>query len=141
MSEAESRGEARRWLQYAGEDLRAAELMLSETGFVPRQACWLAQQAAEKSLKAALVYLQIDFPRSHDLDLLRNRIPEAWHVRGRHPDLAALTEWAVEARYPGDWAEATETDARLATRQARDIYESIATDLSRLNGPPSARHE
>jgi HEPN domain-containing protein len=135
MSEAEHTREARRWLQYGGEDLRAAELMLDKTGFVPRQACWLAQQSAEKSLKAALVYLQIDFPRSHDLDLLRNRIPGTWQVRTQHPDLAALTQWAVEARYPGDWAEATEIDARLATQQARGVYESIATDLSRLGFP------
>ncbi len=130
MSEAERVTEAWRWFKYAREDLTAAETMLKETGFVPRQACWLAQQAAEKALKAVLVYLQIDFPRRHDLDMLRNLIPTDWRVRNRYPDLAALTEWAVEALYPGDWAEATEADAKTAVEQARGIWESVQGDFA-----------
>ncbi len=129
MNEAEHIREARRWLQYSGEDLRAAESMLSKSGFVPRQACWLAQQSAEKALKAVLVYEQIDFPRTHDLDRLRNMIPELWQVPKQYPDLAALTQWAVEARYPGDWAEATEGEARTATEQARGIHDAIAAQF------------
>ncbi len=100
MSGPEQRTEALRWLKYAREDLAAAETMLKETAFVPRQACWLAQQSAEKALKAILVFLQIDFPKRHDLDMLRNLIPTDWRVRSEYPDLAMLTEWAIEARYP-----------------------------------------
>ncbi len=129
MSEAEHLREARRWLQYAREDLTAAHTMLGQPGFVARQACWLAQQSAEKALKAVLQYLQIDFPRTHDLDLLRNRIPGGWQVRDRYPDLAALTEWAIEARYPGDWEEASQQDAQLAVQQAQGIYEIVMSDL------------
>ena len=62
-----------------------------------RHACWLAQQAAEKAIKAVLVFLQIDFPRRHDLDALRNLVPDGWQVRVEQLSLAGLTEWAVEA--------------------------------------------
>ena len=68
MSEADRLEETRRWLRYAQEDLLAAEAMLAATRARPRHVCWLAQQAAEKAIKAVLVFLQIDFPRTHDLD-------------------------------------------------------------------------
>ena len=87
--------EATRWLRYAEEDLIAAETLLGQPHVVPRHACWLAQQAAEKALKAVLVFLQIDFPRSHDLDALRNLVPDGRQLKVDHPDLASLTEWAV----------------------------------------------
>jgi HEPN domain-containing protein len=87
-------------------------------------------QAAEKVLKAVLVFLQIDFPRHHDLDALRNLIPVSWPLKEEHPDLSDLTEWAVEARYPGDWPDATEEDARSAVQQARAVWQSVCRDLA-----------
>jgi HEPN domain-containing protein len=101
-SEAERLAEVQRWLRFAHEDLAAPQASLRYRGFVPRQACFLAQQAAEKALKAILVYLQVDFPKNHDLDALRNRIPREWSVAREPLRLQILTEWAVEARYPGD---------------------------------------
>ena len=130
MSEADPREEASRWLRYAQEDLAAAETMLAQRDAIPRHVCWLAQQAAEKAVKAVLVFLQIDFPRSHDLDALRNLIPDGWQLKRDHPDLAALTEWAVEARYPGEWPDAVEKDARLAVEQGRAVLNSVDADLT-----------
>lgn len=129
MSAADLIDEVRRWLRFAGEDLEAADSLLGETGSHPRHACWLAQQAAEKALKGALTQLQIPFPYRHDLDALRNLLPEGWETKVRHADLAELTEWAVEARYPGDWPEASADDARRAVEQARAVYESVRRDL------------
>lgn len=74
--------------------------------------------------------MQVDFPRQHDLDMLRNLIPSGWQVKEEHPDLADLTEWAVEARYPGEWPDATETDAHAAVRQARAVWESVCADFA-----------
>lgn len=131
MSETEQHVETRRWLRYAREDLEAAEALMAQRTFVPRHVCWLAQQAAEKALKAVLVFLEIDFPRRHDLDALRNLAPAGWQVKEEHPDLAELTEWAVEARYPGDWSDANEADARSAVEQARAVWESVYADFIR----------
>jgi HEPN domain-containing protein len=74
MSGAEHHDQVRRWLRYAREDLDGAEATLTRPGAIPRHAGFLAQQAAEKALKAVLVFLQIDVPRRHDLDGLRNLI-------------------------------------------------------------------
>ena len=95
--------EAQRWLRFATEDLDAARRMLADRSSAPRHVCWHAQQAAERALKAALVLDGIDFPFTHDLNALRNLLPASWTVRAENVDMAELTEWAVQARYPGEW--------------------------------------
>jgi len=35
----------------------------------------------------------------------------------------------VEARYPGDWQEASESDVRFAVQQAEEILDAILTDF------------
>ena len=131
MNDPELVGEARRWLRFATEDLEVAQRLLIADEAPSRHACSLAHQAAEKALKAALVLEGIDFPFRHDLDALRQLLPETWSVRRTHPDLAQLTEWSVEARYPGDWQEATATDAERAVSQARGVCHSVATEFER----------
>ena len=51
MSDVERFTEVQRWLRYAWEDLVAGEAMIEQPGFVPRHACWLAQQAVERARK------------------------------------------------------------------------------------------
>lgn len=121
--------EAKRWLQFAREDISAAELILQHPTIAHRHVCWLAQQSAEKAIKGALIYLQIDFRRTHDLDVLLNLLPFEAEIRQSFADLAELTEWAVESRYPGDWQEANEEDARAAYGQAKGVLEIIFTEL------------
>ncbi len=129
MSEAELLEEARRWLQCSGEDLEVAETLVRDPELTPRAACFHAQQAGEKALKAALIASGIDFPRIHNLNSLRNLLREGWSIKDAGADLAALSEWAVEARYPGDLPVATREDAQRAVRQAREVYESVHADL------------
>ena len=121
--------EALRWLQYSKDDLDAASRLMAGTPTSPRHACWLSQQAAEKALKAALILEEVDFPFTHDLDHLRNLLPDGWSVHDTHSDLAELTEWAVESRYPGGWPEPTDDDASRAMPQARSVHESIVAEF------------
>ncbi|MCY3762749.1 MAG: HEPN domain-containing protein [Gemmatimonadetes bacterium] len=112
-----------------GEDLDVAQRLLATDETPTRHVCFLSQQSAEKALKAALVLEGTDFPYRHDLDALRNLLPDTWSIRRKHPDLAQLTEWAVEARYPGDWQEATAADGEQAVSQAQGVYDSIAAEF------------
>jgi len=123
--------DAERWLAYAHSDLDAAHALLSDPEHYPRQVCFLAQQAVEKALKAGLILLEIDFPFTHDLDRLRNLLPEGWRVKASHPDLADLTIWAVEARYPGDMPEVVETDAQRALDTAFAVCQVMTLDCRR----------
>ena len=129
MSGTEPSTEAMRWIQYAREDLEAARSMRSGETFVPRHVCWLAQQAAEKALKAALVSVQMEFPRTHDLEWLCRLLPDTFSVQPDDIALSQLSEWAVEARYPGDWPEATRDDAKSAVKCAELVVDRVYLGL------------
>ena len=79
----------------------------------------------------------IEFPFTHDLDALRNRLPDGWHVRTTHTDLAELTQWAMETRYPGDWPEAAEPDAIRSEAEARAVHNSVETEFRQRGVVPS----
>lgn len=130
VTESDRLAETQRWLHDALTDLRVAELALNTPGLDPHPACYHAQQAAEKALKAILVYVQIQYPFTHDLDSVRARIPSGWPVKDEFPPFKALSQWAYKARYPGEWAEPTAADAREALRWARAIYDSVLRDLA-----------
>lgn len=128
MSVPEHQAEARRWLQYAREDLLGAREIFGSTA-IARHACWLAQQAAEKALKALLISEQVEHPRSHDLDLLWNLLPRSIRSHSENLELSELTEWAVEARYPGDWPEASSVDADRAIQNAEKVLNFVVNEL------------
>lgn len=130
-----SASETRKWLEYAQSDLDAARTLLAAEDHFLRQDCYLAQQSAEKALKAALIAQKLEFPFTHDLDRLRNLLSEQWTVKSTFPDLAELTIWAVEARYPADMPEVLERDARRAIELARDIVRLIEGDLPAFSAP------
>jgi HEPN domain-containing protein len=129
MTADDPAAEVRRWLRYAGEDLEAARALLHHLGAAPREACYLAQQAAEKALKAALIFQSVEFPLTHDLDRLQTLFPAGWRVVSEHPDLSRLSGWVIEARYPGDWPDATDADAQQAVAQAEAVLASVQRDL------------
>lgn len=130
--------ETRRWLRQALADLRTAEVAVQRPDLDPDPACYLAQQAAEKALKAVLVYLQIDYPFTHDLDVIRGRIPDGWPVKAEFVDLGILSDWSYKARYPGDWLLPTARDAQQAVDRARSIYEAVLRDLRDRGLPAQA---
>ena len=55
------------WLTFAKADLRAARLLLSDVEVPARIACFHAQQAAEKAIKAVLISEQTSFRKTHDV--------------------------------------------------------------------------
>ena len=58
------------WLRYAHDYLAAARLLLTDAGLPARMACYDAQPAAEKALKASLVHDGTQFRKTHDLAVL-----------------------------------------------------------------------
>ncbi len=132
-----SEGEAQRWLMYARSDSEAAHALMASPDHYSRQVCFLAQQAVEKALKAALIFEQIEFPFTHDLDRLRNLLPDGWQVKASFPNLADMTIWAVEARYPADMPEVLPVDAQHAIQIAYQVLELVEFELSKRLGSDS----
>ena len=130
MQTADRLTDTTRWLRHAEEDLTTAEIFLGHPHVPSRQVYWHAHQSAEKALKAALIFLQIDFQRTHDLNVLRDMLPENWQLKTTLLNLKSLNRWAVQARYPEDGQEATETDASIAVEHARAVWTSVSTKLT-----------
>ncbi|HOZ45150.1 MAG TPA: HEPN domain-containing protein [Candidatus Hydrogenedentes bacterium] len=80
-----------------------------------------ARQAVEKYLKAFPTWHQVPFPKTHDIERLLVLVES---VDNALAETAVLTMYGVEARYPGDRAEASEQDALdglALMRTAREI--------------------
>jgi len=91
------------WLFRANEDILVIEnLFESEPEMFSSSICFHAQQAVEKFLKAFLVYHDIDFPRTHDLDFL---LLECKKINDKtfDIDLGSLTDFGMSIRYPDDF--------------------------------------
>jgi len=126
--------DARHWLRYAQEDLRTAERLVEQSDIVPRHPAWLAQQAAEKAFKAALIADDITVPYTHDLELLSTQVADRWSVKQVTANLGRLSEYAVDARYPGNWPDLSVDDARAAVEDARRIVDAVQVDLNTRPG-------
>jgi HEPN domain-containing protein len=118
-------GFVRQWLAKADEDIRACEALVEGDPPFCYPACFHAQQAAEKYLKALLTRHQIEFPKTHDIGQLLGLLRPAF------PDLASelgaatfLTPFGVEIRYPGDQPEPTVEDARQALELAQRVRDA-----------------
>jgi HEPN domain-containing protein len=118
-------------MEMSHEDLRTARKLLAYPEVPPRQSCYLAQQSAEKMLKAALIQMQIEFPYTHDLDALTERLPEHSSVRQQFSDLSGLSRFVVSGRYPGNWDPPTTDDALAAVDLASRLIGAVEIELQR----------
>ena len=131
------RAEVQAWWALSASDLRVARVVLDLQPPEWHVACFHAQQAAEKALKALLEAHELPVPRTHDLALLVQRL----HALGPTGEVAEpairLSIHGVGPRYPGPSGEATETDARVAVADATAIRawaEGLLTGTNADNG-------
>ncbi len=120
--------ETRQWLSKAQQDLSVSEVAIS--GGLEEAAVYHCQQAAEKTLKAFLVFHQQPFRKTHNL----KELGEACLALA--PDLPAsveasfrLTEYAWIFRYPGGPRDIEENEAEAALCLARKVHDDVAGRL------------
>jgi HEPN domain-containing protein len=83
--------------------------------------CFHAQQAAEKALKAVLLFYSIEFPRTHNLRTLLDLLPQEEALPAEASDAAILSEYAVVSRYPGEVEAVTDDELGEAVRLAEVV--------------------
>ena len=118
-------------LKLALGDLDGAEFLLSSPDREPRLACFHAQQAAEKALKATLELEHNDYPRIHDLEDLLPQLPPTWPVHELKLNLERLSKLVIDARYPGVDELPTRAEADTAVADARLIVNAIVEEFQR----------
>ena len=89
--------------------------------------CFHSQQCVEKLLKAVLAERDLPIRRTHDLEVLLDdclTVAPLWEAI--RPDCQLLTQYAVQFRYPGEFADKDEArDAVKAMRRLREEAKKI----------------
>jgi HEPN domain-containing protein len=87
-----------------------------------------AQQCVEKYLKALLVYDATTFPKTHDIGLLIQLLPDGARPALTVEEMRRLTDYATGARNPG-WGEIPLDEAREAVEVARRVRGDVRAML------------
>lgn len=120
-----------KWLHQAQEDLNWTQANINEK--VWYGACFTAQQAAEKALKAYLIDKGTQARKIHDLGaLLQQCITQDPNFEVLKEECVTLTDYYAPTRYPdiAEYINFTEDKAKEAYQFARTIVEFIENKLS-----------
>jgi len=125
-------------LSHAESDLRLARLGSADPQIIPGQVCFHAQQAAEKSIKAILLFQGIEFPLTHDIEeLLEIAVDHGMVIPEEVHQASNLTPYAVETRYPGFSEEIKGDEVNNALQIAEQAVSWARGVLSEKKGEDS----
>ena len=114
-------GSPQEWLARAKGNLALAKQSKVEGAF-REDLCFLAQQAAEKALKAVYQSRALPFRYTHDLEELGKGLEDdGIEVPSEVKEAIILTRYAVETRYPGIVEPITEEEYQGAIRLAEEV--------------------
>lgn len=114
-------GSPESWLIYAKSDLALAKSE-ARPEILLETLCFHAQQAAEKALKAVLIYSHIPAPKTHSIERLVDLLPLSIDRVHLLIDAAQLTDYAVTFRYPGDELPISTEEYNEAIRFAEAVF-------------------
>jgi HEPN domain-containing protein len=123
----------REWFAKAATDLASARKLAAAPDPILDTAVYHCQQAAEKAVKAFLVFHDQRFEKTHDVRLL---LEEASDFEPRFAEVLSagdlLTPYATEYRYPESPSDPTADEFAEALRSAEAVLQlvlSICPDL------------
>ena len=122
--------DTREWISKAAQDLRRVHILSAADPSDIEGVLFHAQQAAEKVLKAFLVWHDVPFRKTHGLEEIGAQCASI------DPTLAnliqrgeALTVYAWRFRYPGAPYQPDLEEAKAAADLAERVFEEIANRL------------
>lgn len=114
------------WIKKADRDLEVSKRELKLSNPYTDIICFHAQQAAEKYMKAYLIWLDIEFQKTHDIeDLVILASKKDCSILELKDSGAELSSFAVEIRYPEfeePSIEDTVTTVKIAEKFKNFIY-------------------
>jgi HEPN domain-containing protein len=117
---------AKLWIDKAENDFKAVQNLLKMGEDCPFDVvCFLAQQCIEKYIKSRLVYLSLEFPKSHEIESLIKRLPPGLLIPLTPAEQEKMTTYAWMGRYPGNWEPLNHTQAEEAAALAAKVRTAI----------------
>ena len=119
------------WLKRARSNLARAKLPKLDEALW-EDYCFDAQQAAEKALKALLLFNKIPFRFVHDIaELLTLLEQNGFELPEEIRAGAELSEYAVEARYPSPMEPVTEQEYKEAITTSEQIVSWVIDHIKK----------
>jgi HEPN domain-containing protein len=122
---------SRRWLAKAENDLKAVKQLLTFEDAPTDVISFHCQQSVEKYLKSYLTLVDVRVKKTHDLEtILYLCIGEDKDFKELDTEeIANLTFYAVEIRYPEDYIELTISEAEELYKIARKVRDFVRGKL------------
>lgn len=121
------------WIYEANNDLGLAEFVIENEGKYYDLVCFHCQQAAEKYLKAYIIYLRLHYEKVHDLKYLLNVIGKRREVPKKlikYADL--LNEYTIDSRYPDYWHDPDLGETKECIKAAQEFKNYIKEVLKNI---------
>ena len=111
------------WLNRAKSNLIIGKAYNALEDIYLEDLCFELQQCVEKSIKALLIYCQIEFPKIHDLGKLLNLIRKntTIEIPNSIKHSSELTKYATKTRYP-TWNKLSLEEYNEAVKIAEETY-------------------
>ncbi|MFC0876869.1 HEPN domain-containing protein [Saccharicrinis sp. FJH2] len=119
------------WLTKAEEDLFVVEKLTENEIIATSSVCFHCQQAVEKFLKAFLIAKGIDTKKTHNIEYL---LSECSDFDGDFVDIdpKELSDFGVDARYPGDMYIPDKDETLAYKKFAFEIKELVGHKLDKI---------
>jgi HEPN domain-containing protein len=114
----------KRWIERAESSLSLGLVQKTNNIFY-EDLCFQLQQAAEKALKAFLVFHQLDPPITHSFVVLLQRIRQASEYPRELERVIELEDYAVQTRYPGEYTSVEEEEYNRAAEIAKYVLDWV----------------
>lgn len=121
------------WLRRAKSNLERSRLGNNKIDYILYEDyCYDSQQCVKKSLKALLIFYDIEFPRTHSINVLLNLLEtKIENIPVDIADGVILNDYAVETRYPGFYEPVNEEEFKKSLELAEKIFEWSITIIQR----------
>ncbi len=118
-----------KWLLKAGNDLEIVRQGLQAENVVTDVLCFHCQQVVEKCFKAYLISKNLNFPKTHNLSILLEKMIHDDVEFEKFEDIVYMTNYAVELRYPDDFFIPDLIETQEAYKNALRVFQNISQRL------------
>lgn len=119
------------WLEKANEDLFVVERLTEFEITAKSSVCFHCQQAVEKFLKAFLFASGVDVKRTHNIEFLLSECSDI-DTDFTNIDPKQLSDFGVEARYPGDMYTPTKGETIEYRNLAFGIKDLVEKKINKI---------
>ena len=117
------------WYQKADEDILTAEIVIEANPILYDVSAFHSQQAAEKYLKAYLVFNEMMPPKVHNIKAIIDIAVNFDVSFGEMRNAETLSKFAVRSRYPDDYDIDTKQQALAILNIAKQVRDFVKSKI------------